>query len=219
MSAATSTDTPATNQSSIDAAPVAANPIVESIDKILKDYDELATSWKGVLEVVKNNLKETTAIKNALVRVRRDVDKGLRKKSKTTRRIADPNRPTGFKKPIEISTELAKFLKVEPGTKMSRTDVTKAINIYIKEHDLQNPLAKREFDLNKSPAGKALFKLLNPTGEAAVSYFNLQRWLAPHFPKPPPAETAAAPAAPADTPPVPPTPAGGARRRAPARKA
>lgn len=219
MSAATSTDTPATNQSSIDAAPVAANPIVESIDKILKDYDDLATSWKGVLEVVKNNLKETTAIKNALVRVRRDVDKGLRKKSKTTRRIADPNRPTGFKKPIEISTELAKFLKVEPGTKMSRTDVTKAINIYIKEHDLQNPLAKREFDLNKSPAGKALFKLLNPTGEAAVSYFNLQRWLAPHFPKPPPAETAAAPAAPADTPPVPPTPAGGARRRAPARKA
>ena len=219
MSAATSTDTPATNQSSIDAAPVAANPIVESIDKILKDYDELATSWKGVLEVVKNNLKETTAIKNALVRVRRDVDKGLRKKSKTTRRIADPNRPTGFKKPIEISTELAKFLKVEPGTKMSRTDVTKAINIYIKEHDLQNPLAKREFDLNKSPAGKALFKLLNPTGEAAVSYFNLQRWLAPHFPKPPPVETAAAPAVAADTPPVPPTPAGGARRRAPARKA
>jgi len=219
MSAATSTDTPATNQSSIDAAPVVSNPIVETIDKILKDYDDLATSWKGVLEVVKNNLKETTAIKNALVRVRRDVDKGLRKKSKTTRRIADPNRPTGFKKPIEISTELAKFLKVEPGTKMSRTDVTKAINIYIKEHDLQNPQAKREFDLNKSPAGKALFKLLNPTGEAAVSYFNLQRWLAPHFPKPPPAETAAAPAAAADTPPVPPTPAGGARRRAPARKA
>ena len=219
MSAATSTDTPATNQSSIDAAPVVSNPIVETIDKILKDYDDLATSWKGVLEVVKNNLKETTAIKNALVRVRRDVDKGLRKKSKTTRRIADPNRPTGFKKPIDISTELAKFLKVEPGTKMSRTDVTKAINIYIKEHDLQNPLAKREFDLNKSPAGKALFKLLNPTGEAAVSYFNLQRWLAPHFLKPPPAETPAAPGAAADTPPVPPTPAGGARRRAPARKA
>ena len=62
MSAATSTDTPATNQSSIDAAPAVSNPIVESIDKILKDYDDLATSWKGVLEVVKNNLKVCQAL-------------------------------------------------------------------------------------------------------------------------------------------------------------
>tara|TARA_B100000902_G_C27265711_1_gene893394 strand:- start:29 stop:658 length:630 start_codon:yes stop_codon:yes gene_type:complete len=208
MSAAT--DTPVND--TIDAAPVVSNPVVDSIDKVLEDYEKLSTSWKSILEIVKTNLKETTAVKNALVRIRRDVDKGLRKKTKNTRRISDPNRPTGFKKPIEISPELAKFLKVDPSSKMSRTDVTKAINQYIKDNELQNPQAKREFDLNKSPAGKALFKLLNPTGDAPVSYFNLQRWLAPHFPKKAVTEDTADSPAPA------PAAAGGARRRAPARK-
>lgn len=208
---ANSTENPVT----IDAAPATTIPAVEAIDKILEDYEKMITSWKTSIETVKANLKEATAIKTALTRVRRDVDKGLRKKTKTTKRISDPTKPTGFKKPIDISEDLAKFLKVDSSTKMSRTDVTKAINQYIKDNDLQDPQAKRNFDLNKSPAGKALLKLLNPSGDAPVSYFNLQRWLAPHFPKPAvTADSSPSPPAASDAPPPAP-----ARRRAPARKA
>ena len=181
-----STDIPATTAPGI--------PALDSIDKALESLDDFMKSHKAMVENGKQSLKELTAVKSSFAKARREVEKSLRKKSKVKSRISDPNKPTGFKKPIAISPELAKFLKVPVNDLMSRTDVTKAINAYIKQHNLQNPDAKREFILNKSAEGKALNSLLSPTGDQPVSYFNLQRWLAPHFPK---AEGAATPAAPA----------------------
>ena len=48
----------------------------------------------------------------------------------------------------EISPELAKFLKVEEGTKMARTDIVKSMWEYIRERQLQNPENKREIILD-----------------------------------------------------------------------
>ena len=200
-----STDIPATT--------VTNPPAIDSIDKALESLEDFMKSHKAMVENGKQSLKELTTVKSAFAKARREVEKSLRKKSKVKSRISDPNKPTGFKKPIAISTALAKFLKVPNDELMSRTDVTKAINAYIKQHNLQNPEAKREFILNKSVEGKALNSLLSPTGDQPVSYFNLQRWLAPHFPKAEGA-VAAAPAASA-------TPAASAAtppRRKPARK-
>ena len=203
-----STDIPATTAPGI--------PALDSIDKALEALEGFMKSHKAMVENGKQSLKELTAVKSSFTKARREVEKGLRKKSKVKSRISDPNKPTGFKKPIAISPELAKFLKVPQDELMSRTDVTKAINAYIKQHSLQNPQAKREFILNKSAEGKALNTLLSPSGDQPVSYFNLQRWLAPHFPK---AEGAVA--TPATTPAAAPAPAAAAAappRRKPARK-
>jgi len=192
--------TPANDSTIIDAATITSQniPALECMDKALADLDAFIKNFKELQEKVKTNVKELTAMRTAFQRSRRDVEKGLKKKSKSSKRISDPSRPTGFKKPIRISTELATFLKVDPAELMSRTAVTKSINSYIKEHNLQNPAAKREFDLTKSSQGKALAALLKPTGDVPISYFNLQKWLAPHFPKDDAAvATAPAPAAPA----------------------
>ena len=44
----------------------------------------------------------------------------------------------GFARPIEVTKELCDFLNKEDGTKMARTDVTKALIEYIKENNLKS---------------------------------------------------------------------------------
>ena len=89
------------------------------------------------------------------------------------------NRPaSGFIKPTLISSELAKFLGQPEGTMLPRTDVTKSINAYIKEHKLQNPKNGREIFPDET-----LTKLLKiPKGDE-LTFFNLQKYMSPHFAK------------------------------------
>tara|TARA_X000001036_G_scaffold12253_1_gene10628 strand:+ start:2817 stop:3458 length:642 start_codon:yes stop_codon:yes gene_type:complete len=191
-------------------------PCIDAFDKVLVELDDQIKRLRAVMDTVKSEIKASTTIKQNFLKVRKDVEKNLRKGKKKNNRITDPSRPTGFKKPIPISPELAKFIGVPASEKMSRTDVTKCINKYIKDHNLQNPEARREFDLSTTTQGKALYQLLKPEGNEPVSYFNLQRWLAKHFPK----DTSAAPSVPPPAPaPAPPVAASGApKRRAPASK-
>ena len=177
----TTSSAPQTNIEAVPTTVTQSVPVLESMDKTLADLDNFIKTYKELNDQVKASIKELSNIKTSFQKSRREVEKGLKKKSKSSKRVSDPTRPTGFKKPIPISLELAKFLKVDPAELMSRTAVTKSINSYIKDH---NPEAKREFDLKKSPEGKALEALLKPKADAGpVSYFNLQKWLAPHFPK------------------------------------
>lgn len=83
--------------------------------------------------------------------------------------------PSGFTKPTLISNELSTFLGKSPETHMARTEVTKALNQYIKEHKLQDANDKRII----LPDNK-LNKLLK-CNDDQVTYFNLQRFLKPHF--------------------------------------
>ena len=75
----------------------------------------------------------------------------------------------------QISTELANFLG-KTNRQVSRTEVTREITTYIRNNNLQDPQNKRrilaDFRL------KELFKL-KPNDE--LTYFNLQKFLTPHF--------------------------------------
>jgi chromatin remodeling complex protein RSC6 len=59
---------------------------------------------------------------------------------------------------------------------MSRTDVTRHINQYVKTHNLFKQDNKRVILPNA-----ALKKLLGCKDTDTVTYFNLQRWLKGHF--------------------------------------
>jgi chromatin remodeling complex protein RSC6 len=109
----------------------------------------------------------------------RKVLKSYQKKTFKKTRKVDPNRqPTGFAKPSLISDELCKFLNKPNGTMMARTDVTKEVNKYIKENNLQNPANKKEIK-----ADSTLTKLLNLKKGDDLNYFSLQKFLKDHFPK------------------------------------
>lgn len=96
-----------------------------------------------------------------------------RKKRKTGNRA-----PSGFVKPTKISSELAAFLNKPKGTEMARTEVTREINNYIREHKLQDPKNGRHII-----ADSKLKKLLKLTSKDNLTYFNLQRYMSPHFAK------------------------------------
>lgn len=86
--------------------------------------------------------------------------------------------PSGFVKPTRISDELASFLGKEVGTEMARTAVTRDINAYIRANSLQDTDNGRKIN----PDTK-LATLLKLTSEDELTYFNLQRYMSPHFHK------------------------------------
>ena len=93
---------------------------------------------------------------------------------------ANPNRqPSGFVKPTRISNELAEFLGLAAGTELARTEVSKKINNYITKNNLQEETNRRK--INPDAKLRTLLKL-QPEDDA-LTYFNLQRYLAQHFPK------------------------------------
>jgi upstream activation factor subunit UAF30 len=112
-------------------------------------------------------------------------------KSQAKRKRKSGNRqPSGFVKPTKISDELAKFLEKPIGSEMARTDVTREINKYIRSHNLQDKENGRK--INPDSKLQTLLKL-KKTDE--LTYFNLQRYMSPHFQKSEKAVAAAAAAA------------------------
>jgi chromatin remodeling complex protein RSC6 len=86
--------------------------------------------------------------------------------------------PSGFVKPSLISDELAKFLDKPCGTEMARTDVTREINKYIRANNLQDKSNGRKINPDKP-----LTQLLKVSDSVELTYFNLQKYMGPHFPK------------------------------------
>jgi upstream activation factor subunit UAF30 len=104
--------------------------------------------------------------------------KTAQKQSSKRKRKAGNRAPSGFVKPTRISDELAKFLEKPSGSEMARTEVTRDINKYIRNNQLQDKENGRK--INPDAKLAALLKL-KKTDE--LTYFNLQKYMSPHFAK------------------------------------
>jgi upstream activation factor subunit UAF30 len=175
------------------AAPVAA-PVAESVPVPVAESSE-ETSASSSLENIEtefvnlaSRLQELktlqSAITSELKRLHKNVHRHMKENSKKhkKRKNLDPNRPkrepSGFAKPALISTELCSFLGKPEGTEMARTEVTKYLTQYIKEHKLQDDANRRKILPNEQ-----LQQLLNVQQGDEVTYFNLQKYMKVHFPK------------------------------------
>jgi chromatin remodeling complex protein RSC6 len=129
-----------------------------------------------IKESVDNILAE---LENAL----ENTEHGLtRTKQKDLRRQPSaPALPSGvtkvsFTTPTWITPELAMFLHKPVGSKMARTDVTKEINAYIQANKLQDKDNGRQINPDKK-----LATLLKIKADDVLTYFNLQKFMSPHF--------------------------------------
>lgn len=111
--------------------------------------------------------------------------KTAQKSSSKRKRKTGNRQPSGFVKPTKISEELASFLGKEKNCEMARTDVTREINKYIRSHNLQDKENGRKI----IPDAK-LASLLKLNKTDVLTYFNLQRYMSPHFTKTVKTETA-----------------------------
>ena len=106
----------------------------------------------------------------------RDLKTATKASAKRKRKSGNRS-PSGFVKPTRISSELAQFLGKEQGTEMARTEVTREINAYIRANSLQDKSNGRKIN-----ADAKLTALLNiDASKEALTYFNLQRYMSPHF--------------------------------------
>lgn len=104
--------------------------------------------------------------------------KAAQKVNAKRKRKSGNRSPSGFVKPTLISDELATFLKKPSGTEMARTEVTREINSYIRANDLQDKENGRKINPDAS-----LSTLLKIGKGDELTYFNLQRYMSPHFAK------------------------------------
>ena len=155
----------------------------QQVSSIAPDATSIESSFAESLTVLAESIQSMTTtlgkikadyknLEKQVLREARSMDKihAKRKKSKGARA------PSGFVKPTAISKELAKFLGVEDNTMIARTDVTKMITAYVKEHKLQAPTNGRQILPDKKLMG-----LLNCKSSDEVTYFNLQKYMKPHF--------------------------------------
>lgn len=150
---------------------------------VVGELTTVESSMVTTLSKFSDTIQELTVAINKVKAEYKALEKQVLKEAKTMDKVnAKRNRnkgsraPSGFVKPAQISKELATFLGVPPDTMMARTDVTKLITAYVKEHSLQAQDNGRKI----LPDDK-LNKLLKVEKGGEVTYFNLQKYMKPHF--------------------------------------
>ena len=141
-----------------------ASPQDSVLQNIIEKVNTLSSNFKEIQGMLKILSKEYEKQQKIIEKVQK-------------KRQNAKNSPSGFAKPNKISDELCDFIGEPHGTEKSRTDITRYINAYIKEHNLNKPENKR-FIL---PDDK-LRKILNVNDKEEINYFILQKLISHHFP-------------------------------------
>ena len=167
-------------ESVVNDVTVSENQIIDSATlgsdaSVLADsFTEFMTKFQTLVQSMSQLKVDFKALEKKAVR-----EIKIAQKEKAKRRRKTGNRsPSGFVKPTLISTELAKFLNKPTGTEMARTEVTREINGYIRANALQDKDNGRKINPDK-----ALATLLKIKSGEELTYFNLQRYMSPHFAK------------------------------------
>ena len=156
-------------------------PVEPTPDPVVEQMTEptLTDAFTELVSAMTTMRSQLTALTQEVRTLRTRAEREIKAAQKAVKKRRSTNRkPSGFTKPTMISDELATFLGRPKGSEMARTEVTREINAYIKQHNLQNPENKR----NINPDTK-LRKLLNLKKSDNLSYFNLQTHMKSLFPK------------------------------------
>ena len=171
-----------------DATPVASTPtptsapvvtdassdvVVSEVSSLSTLFGEFGSKLQALSSGISSLRSDFRTLERHAAREMRAAQKACKRKRKSGNRA-----PSGFVKPTLISKELADFLGKPVGTEWARTEVTREINAYIRTHSLQDKENGRKIN----PDTK-LRSLLQMKKGDELTYFNLQRYMSPHFAK------------------------------------
>lgn len=107
------------------------------------------------------------------------VDMVIKKEQKTGAKVKKERKPCGFAVSSKVTAEMCEFMGRKEGELISRIEITKYLNKYIKEKDLENPDNRQNIVPDEN-----LWKIL---GEEArnekITHFTIQKYLNKHFVK------------------------------------
>ena len=147
------------------------------------DNGTLETDMTNIFNELNNSISNMKMVMTKMQTSLKDLEKQVTKHTKVLKKEQDKNKnkpnkaPSGFAKPTQVTSELCKFMNKEEGTKLARTEVTKALVSYIKEHKLEDQTNSKKIlpDVNL----KTLLGLDNESDE--LTYFNIQKYMNKHF--------------------------------------
>lgn len=156
--------------------PVIENTVVDAgeVSPLAAKFADVGAKLQSAFAVLQTLKTEYKTLEKNVTKELKTLQKAAAKKKRSSGNRA----PSGFVKPTLISDELATFLGKAKGSELARTEVSKEINGYIREHKLQDPKNGRNIN-----ADAKLAKLLKLTKDDKLTYFNLQRFMKHHFPK------------------------------------
>ena len=131
--------------------------VLSTLSQFKSQIMTLSVQLKGLEKTVKKEIKQNKRL------ITKKQSKGSRK-------------PSGFAEASPISNDLCDFLGKDQGATVARTEVTKFVCNYIKEHSLANTDNKKVIQ----PDDK-LKNLLGTDDDTVVTYFNIQRFMNKHF--------------------------------------
>lgn len=139
---------------------------------------QIDSQFISILSTLSQFKIQITALSNQLKSLEKTVKKEIKQhKKEATKKMSRGNRkPSGFAAASPISDDLCDFMGKDHGTQVARTEVTKFICTYIKEHSLTTNDNNRVIKPDEK-----LHSLLGTGDEDQVTYFNIQRFMNKHF--------------------------------------
>ena len=164
----------------VDAA-ATTNVVISSASPVATETSSLTDDFSSFLAKLQSVTSLLSALKSEFRLLEKKSARQLKvsQKASAKRKQSSSNRaPSGFVQPTLISDELAGFLGKTKGSKMARTEVTREINAYIRTNNLQDKENGRRINADNN-----LSTLLKLKKGDELTYFNLQRYMSPHFAK------------------------------------
>lgn len=145
-----------------------------------QEIDIICEQFEGIIDSLTHFKSEITNLLQQIRAVEKNVKKQIKEFNKEIVKNKGKNKgnrkPSGFAKPTKVTNELCQFMNKNEGEEIARTEVTKALCSYIKEHNLENKdNSKIIYPDNK------LKTLLGIEEGQELTYFTIQKYMNKHF--------------------------------------
>ena len=147
--------------------------IPHNLEKMVTSLAELNAQMSEMRDVFSLLEKKTKKLNHV-------IDMVIKKEQKTTSNKSKRDRkPCGFAVSAKVTPEMCEFMGRDDGTLISRIEITKYLNLYIKEKGLENPENKQIIVPDEK-----LWKILGEEAqEEKITHFTIQKYLNKHFVK------------------------------------
>jgi len=146
--------------------------IPHNLEKMVTSMAELNAQMTEMREMFTMLEKKTKKLNHV-------IDMVVKKEQKTTSKAKRERKPCGFAVSAKVTPEMCEFMGKEDGTLISRIEITKYLNLYIKEQGLENPENKQIIVPDEK-----LWKILGDEArEEKITHFTIQKYLNKHFVK------------------------------------
>lgn len=149
-------------------------------EKTDSQQDDLFIQFEQLMSQLNLMKTQISGIQHNIKHLEKNVKKqmkGLKKEVIKTKNKGN-RQPSGFAKPTKVTKELCEFMNKAEGSEIARTEVTRALIAYIKQHKLENTSNSKII----SPDNK-LKDLLGLDDSQELTYFNIQKYMNKHFVK------------------------------------